>query len=577
METKSEKKICQNCKKDFIIEPDDFGFYEKMKVPPPTFCPECRRQRRNAWRNTFSLYSRKCESCEKSIVSLYAPDSEIAVYCNKCWWSDKWDAKSYGIDYDFSKPFFTQFRALIGRVPHMSVVNDDGIASLNCEYTHDVWFSKNCYMAFNGWYVENVMYSFLFLAGRDMVDCMYIRSKNEWLYECIIARNCYQLKYSRFCMNCVDSQFLYDCRDCLDCFMCAGLRNKKFYFKNKQYLEEEYKKILENYQLDTFSGVEKAQKEFDEFILKYPRRYVDNIQNVNCIGDIISNSKNCKDCFVIKGSENCKYCDLGISDKDCFDLVMSGELSECYEGITVDHSQLNLFGLFSVKSQDIRYTQHCHNCKHVFGCVGLRDSSYCIFNKQYTKEEYEKLVPKIIKQMNDFPYKDKLGNEYKYGEYYPIELSPFGYNETVAMEHSLLNKGQIQEKGFNWQDNIQKTTRKETLKQEDIPENINDVNDSILNEVLACMNCNRNYKIIQNELNFYRKMKIPIPRRCFYCRHDARLKRRNPFRLWHRACMCEKKNHFHGTGKCETEFETSYAPDRSEIIYCEKCYQQEVY
>ena len=26
--------------------------------------------------------------------------------------------------------------------------------------------------------------------------------------------------------------------------MCAGLRNKKFYFKNKQYSKEEYEKIL---------------------------------------------------------------------------------------------------------------------------------------------------------------------------------------------------------------------------------------------------------------------------------------------------------------------------------------------
>jgi RNA polymerase subunit RPABC4/transcription elongation factor Spt4 len=38
-----ETKNCQNCKKDFNIEPDDFSFYEKMKVPVPTWCPECRR------------------------------------------------------------------------------------------------------------------------------------------------------------------------------------------------------------------------------------------------------------------------------------------------------------------------------------------------------------------------------------------------------------------------------------------------------------------------------------------------------------------------------------------------------
>ena len=574
----AQNKICQNCKTDFIIEPDDFGFYEKINVPPPTFCPKCRRQRRNAWRNTFSLYSRKCDSCGKSVISLYTPDSGITIYCNKCWWGDKWDPKSLGVDYDFSKPFFTQFRELIGKVPHISVVNDDGIASLNCEYTHDFWFSKNCYMSFSGWQVENVMYSFFTLAGRDMMDCMNIRSKNEWLYECIIARNCYQLKYSRFSLACINSQFLYNCRSCSNCFMCAGLRNKKYHFKNKEYTKEEYEKILESYQLNTFSGVEKTQKEFDNFILNYPRKYIDNLQSVNCLGDVISNSKNLKNCFIAsKGCENCRYSEFIGTDKECYDVVMSGETEQCYEGVVVDHSQLNLFGIFSVKSQDIRYTQHCHNCKHCFGCVGLRDSSYCIFNKQYTKEEYEQLVPKIIEQMNKMPYEDKMGNTYKYGEFYPIELSPFGYNETLAVEDVILSKEEAKKMGFNWQENIQRTTGKETLKPENIPDSIDEIGDSIIDEVLSCINCERNYKIVPNELIFYKKMKIPIPRRCFYCRHANRLKRRNPFKLWHRSCMCEKENHFHGAGKCEIEFETSYAPDRPEIIYCEKCYQQEIY
>jgi len=574
---KSEIKTCQNCKKDFTIEPNDFGFYEKIKVPLPTFCPECRRQRRNAWRNTFSLYSRKCDSCGKFVLSLYAPDSPIKIFCNKCWWSDKWDPKSYGVDYDFSKQFFIQFKELVQRVPHMSVVNDDGIASLNCEYTHDWWFSKNCYMCFSGWYVENIMYSFFMLAGREMMDCMNIRSKNEWLYECIISRNCYQLKYSQYCLAAIDSQFLYDCWDCSNCFMCTGLRGKKYHFKNKEYSKEEYKKILKSYRLDTFSGVEKARKEYDNLILKYPRRYVAMVQSVNSTGDVVSESKNIKNCFVTKASENSRYCDFVGWGKECYDVVMSGELSESYESIVADHSQLNLFGIFSVKSEDVRYTQHCHNCKHVFGCVGLRDSNYCIFNKQYTKEEYEKLVPKIIGQMNKMPYADNIGNIYKYGEFYPIELSPFGYNETLAMEDVALSKEEINKKGFNWQGNIQRTTGKETLKPKNIPDSIGDVKDSILDEVLVCIDCQRNYKIVLNELIFYKRMKIPIPRRCFYCRHSARLKYRNPFKLWHRTCMCDKKNHEHGVRKCEVEFETSYAPNRPEIVYCERCYQQEVY
>ena len=34
--------------------------------------------------------------------------------------------------------------------------------------------------------------------------------------------------------------------------------------------------------------------------------------------------------------------------------------------------------------------------------------------------------------------------------------------------------------------------------------------------------------------------------------------------------------HAHGTEPCPNEFETTYSPDRPEIVYCEQCYQQEV-
>ena len=291
-------------------------------------------------------------------------------------------------------------------------------------------------------------------------------------------------------------------------------------------------------------------------------------------------SKNVKNCFVVKSLENCRYCEhAGDADnpvKDSYDVTLTAGVSECYECVTADHSQLNLFALFSVKSQDIKYCHHCHNCKYCFGCVGLRNANYCILNKQYTKEEYEELVPKIIKQMNDMPYLDKKGNKYSYGEYFPIELSYFGYNESSAMELLPLLKGEAIKEGYNWQDNTQRTTGKETLKPENIPESINDIEDSILDEILVCINCQRNYKIVKNELNFYKKMKIPIPRRCFNCRYAARMARRNPLKIWHRACMCDKENHEHKE-KCEVEFETPYSPDRPEIVYCEKCYQAEVY
>ena len=72
------------------------------------------------------------------------------------------------------------------------------------------------------------------------------------------------------------------------------------------------------------------------------------------------------------------------------------------------------------------YCISCFGSHDCFGCVGLRNKSYCILNTQYTKEEYEELVPRIIIHMM------KNG---EWGEFFPSSMSPFGYNETVATEY----------------------------------------------------------------------------------------------------------------------------------------------
>ena len=119
---------------------------------------------------------------------------------------------------------------------------------------------------------------------------------------------------------------------------------------------------------------------------------------------------------------------------------------------------------------------------------------------------------------------------------------------------------------MRWEEDIQKTEGRETMKLEEIPDNIQDVADSITQEVLSCTSCNRNYKITEQELVFYKKINIPVPRKCFYCRHQDRIVRRGPYKFWDRKCA-----------KCEKGITTNYSPDRPEIVYCEKCYQQEVY
>ena len=51
-----------------------------MDVPAPTWCPECRLERRLAWRNEKGLHYRKCDLCEKKTISIYDEDLKNIVY-----------------------------------------------------------------------------------------------------------------------------------------------------------------------------------------------------------------------------------------------------------------------------------------------------------------------------------------------------------------------------------------------------------------------------------------------------------------------------------------------------------------
>src|SRR3989344_4713434 len=137
----SETITCQNCHNEFVIEPDDFAFYEKMKVPAPTWCSECRLIRRLAYREERSFFKDRCVKCKKDIVSLYAPGHLFPVYCSECWWSDSWDGTDYGKEYDFQKPFFQQLRELQDRVPTQATNLRN---STNCEYCHGTIRCKDC-------------------------------------------------------------------------------------------------------------------------------------------------------------------------------------------------------------------------------------------------------------------------------------------------------------------------------------------------------------------------------------------------------------------------------------------------
>ena len=560
----SETRTCQNCKSIFTVELEDFRFYEKMNVPSPTFCPECRSMRRMSHRNDYCFYKRTCDKCATDIISLYSSDKSIPIYCQKCWWGDGWDAKEYGKEFDFSKSFFSQFKELCDVVPALAILNDNGSMSENCQYTNYFALGKDCYLTINSWKVENCMYSSCLSGPKDVVDSMILYSDSQQIYSSVDVDVSYKCRNIYHCASLTNCSFCFDCRGCSDCFMCVGLRNKSYCFKNKEYSKEEYLATLQNYKLDTFTGSELAEAEFNDFRLTLPHRPFFLKNCTDCTGQYLVNSKNSKNCFIVINIEDSKFFERGDTIRDSYDCLSGGQQELCYESINPDNSSRSAFTTYCHKDVDAYYCDGCQSCQDVFGCVGLKSAQYCIFNKQYSKDEYFSLRRKIVDHM--------IGTK-EWGEFFPVECSPFCYNETLAQDEFPLTRDEAYSKGYTWQDNIPVTSGKETIK--DIPDSVHNIPDSFTNEILACERCNRNYKIIDRELRFYRMNGIPIPHACFFCRTADLYAKRGPLRLWERSCMCESTEHDHA-GKCINGFETNYAPDRPEIVYCESCYQKEV-
>ncbi len=349
---------------------------------------------------------------------------------------------------------------------------------------------------------------------------------------------------------------------------------------NEQYSKEEYEKKIAGYQLGSARARKELYKQFRKVIEEQAlRRFAIIEKSVAVSGNSIINSKNCLYAFDAHKVEDSKYAVVCGDAKNTMDSYHYGFACELiYESHALIHDYDVKFSHLSYDNSHLEYCDSCHNSENLFGCVGMKQGKYCIFNKRYEEGEYAALKEKIIAHMKETG---------EYGEFFPPALSPFGYNETQGNIYMPFTKEEAIAKGYKWEDLVPGTFGKETMKPEAIPDDIKEAQDLIVKEALACVQCKRNYNIIQAELNFYRRTQIPIPRLCPECRYRRRLELRLPRKLWHRKCMCagaasENGNwkntgrHSHGDDHCEISFETPYAPERKEIVYCEACYQNEV-
>ncbi len=540
---------CKICNTEFkILAP---RFYKRLKLPEPKNCPVCRRKHRLAFWPYGILQKRKCDLSGEPIISTYSTDARFPVYKRKHWFSDKWKAPQ--LEIDWNRPFFDQLYKLQSKTPHF---HQFGKNNENCDYADDVWDCKNVYMSRSMANCEDVYYIYRVIYAKDTIDVTY-SYELEQCYECTYCFKCYNLKFSLDCRECSDSWFLYNCRGCKHCFMSWNLRNREYCILNKQYTKEEYEEKMEELHLNSREFLSKMRDRFEKHLKNDAvHKATFNINTQNSTGNYIMNCKNCHNAFFTESSEDCVHIVRNAKLKNCVDVtgLYIGEL--CYQICQCTDLNNVYYSIFSVDCSDSEYLDQCFNCTNCFGCVGLKRKKYCILNKQYPKQEFENLKIKIIEHMK------KTG---EYGQFFPYRFAYNGFNLSLAAFYYDETETSIKKLGGRFE-KLPKSKASGTDAKElsDVSETITD---DLIGKPFLCAEAKQLFTFIKQELDFYRKHKLPLPDLHPEERNRRRFKKLAPPDPIKSKCF-----------RCKKEIITYYPSSWGyKKVACEECYLKAVY
>lgn len=459
----------------------------------------------------------------------------------------------FGRDFDATKSFFQQFHDLQLAVPRPGVVNNGAVNSTYCNFADQ---NKNCYLLTSANRNEDSFYGFLLLNCKDTVDALWA-TDSEILYECTDCNHCYNVRFGENCNHCTESTFIAHCNSVKHCILCINLNNVEYHILNKPCTKEEYVSFLKDIE-GSYEKFEQMKQKWIELKKSHPeRRENSNLNSEQVLGNNIYNSKNIYYGFDLYTSQDIAYSHDGVDGKDCQDVCFFDGTELCYFSTSLIGYGYR-FTIYCRDSFDLTYCDNCHASKHLFGCVGLRNKEYCIFNKQYSKETYESLVPRIIEHM----MKTSLEGYSAYtewGEFFPPMCSPFAYNETIAQDYFPLTKEMIGE--YGWKDLLPEAQSSTNVTE--IPDSIRDTDVTICKHSLRCEDTEKLYRVIPQELEFYQKHALPIPRKHPDRRLALRLEKRPSRNLYTSECV-----------QCHTSILTPYPNTGYENVLCTACYQE---
>lgn len=139
--------------------------------------------------------------------------------------------------------------------------------------------------------------------------------------------------------------------------------------------------------------------EFKALKARTPRVSSIRLQSTN--SDYTHNIDQCKNCYLVANAvknEDCMYGRDFYDSADCVDCDHIKECTLCYWCINSRNCYNCNFLQDCMDCSDCNHGHYLKGCKNCIGCVNLRQAEYCIFNKKYSRGEFEQMRGRLTSE-----------------------------------------------------------------------------------------------------------------------------------------------------------------------------------
>jgi hypothetical protein len=447
------------------------------------------------------------------LISRYPKNDRILKIIPLKDYNQLWN-QEFSLSYDFSKNFWEQFIILRNNFKHPNILNFDN--NENSDFADVVFGVKNAYLAFTVWQnSENILYSAIVYTNcTNVINSTLIFDNSQNIYFSKSISKWFNIFYSKYINDSSNIWFSSNMIGCQECIRCNDLINQSYSIDNISYPKEEYL-IRKNEILSKKSSFNIFLTEVDNIAKNYDSK--------NCIWVGIKYSKNINNWYYVERASNwnnmtfVSWINHANNYYDVFEAWVNSDDFYAVSNAWTDSN--NIYCSTQIeKSSNLFHCYHMENCSYCLGCIGLKNKSFCILNKQYTKEERFELANKIFEQMDI---------DWTLWQFFPWWMNPFYFNDTAAyLIDDSFTKEEVTKEGY--------LRRDEEIKV-DIPEwaeivyshkvegqkSIEDfqwfdsdwnrkINPEILKKVIQDEKWNY-YRIVPMELEFLQKHGLPLP------------------------------------------------------------------